>query len=155
MDTPHGRERPEKRDHGGDGGRARVEASISAPRRSRSGSDPVLSHSTKIADSTVSGDLAGNSECSSEAECCAVAIATSRDGSRVIWRLQSSGERRPPAVVEAIGRDDGGERKRFFERLLLDDDGFAGVRELAVKPVLGGGGGVALRPEEEGEAVLV
>ena len=155
MDAPHGQEQPGKGDHGGDGGRVRVEVGTSAPRPSRSGSDLILSHSTKVADSTASGELTGKSEGSSEAECGEAAIATSCDGSPVVWRFQSTEDRRPPGVVEAIGRADGGERKRFLEGLLLDDDGLTGVREPAVKPVPGDGGEVALRPEGSGEAVLV
>lgn len=155
MDAPHGRERLEKGGRGRDGGRVRVEAGISAPRPSRSGSDLVLSHSTKITDSTENLGLAGNSEVSSEAECGPVVIATSRDGSRVVWRLQSTEEGWTPGVVEAIGRADGGARKRFLERLLSDDDGLTGVRELVVKPVPSDGGEAALRHGGEGEAVLV
>ncbi len=155
MDAPHGRERPEKTGRGRNGGRVRVEAGSSAPRPSRSGSDPVLSHSTKIADSTENLGPAGNSEFSSEAGCGPSVIAASRDGSRVVWRLQSTEERRTPRVVEAIGRADGGARKRFLERLLSDDDGLTGVRELAVKPVPSDGGQAALRYGGEGEVVLV
>ena len=155
MDAPHGRERPEKRGSGKNGGRLRVEAGMSAPRPSRSGSDLAFSHSTKIAGPTENSGLAGNSEFSSEAECGPAVIETFRDGSRVVWRLQSTEQLRPPGVVEAIGRADGGERKRFLERLLLDDDGLTGVRELAVKPVPGDSAGVALRPEGVGEAALV